>query len=59
MRTTALALAVMAGAACAGQKTTQAPAPTGTGGPSQSAGGSKAGLGAVSAPNADPFPSTY
>ena len=59
MRTTALALAVMAGAACAGQKTTQAPAPKGTGGPSQSAGGSKAGLGAVSAPNVDPFPSTY
>jgi imidazolonepropionase-like amidohydrolase len=56
MRIVALALALSA-VACAGQRTSQAPSPRGVGGAGAQT--TAVGPGAVSAPNADPFPSTY
>jgi imidazolonepropionase-like amidohydrolase len=56
MRTAAVALA-FATAACAGTRSSQAPSPRGPGeGDAQNA---APGAGAMSSPNADPFPSTY
>jgi len=56
MRTVPFVLA-FAGAACAGQRGSQAPSPRAAGG--DSAQQSSVGPGGVSVPNADPFPSTY